>query len=188
MVWKEDAMATRKPDVGAQGRSATKIVDLAPAGVDVVRRATDVLESELDTGLGAADRVQRRLREERKLDATDLAEAVTRFREDGHAVIELARSLASELRSESTDALAQRLFKDADRALDLALGMVEMAPDLVNRLVDLAGEAGVRPAPAAGDKNTAAAAGGTGAGKAGTGRSAAKRPAPSRPPGRSGRR
>lgn len=186
-------MATRKPDAGTQGqgRSAPKIADLAPAGVDVVRRATDVLESELDTGLGAADRVQRRLREERKLDASDLAEAVTRFREDGHAVIELARGLASELRSESTDALAQRLFKDADRALDLALGMVELAPDLLNRLVDLAGEAGRRPAPAEGDKTTAAAgtggAGGAGGGQAGAGRSAAK-PAPGRPPGRSGGR
>jgi len=105
----------------------------------VVRKATDVLESELATGLAAAQKAQRRFREEKKVDLADLQEALSRFREDGHQVVDLARGLTDELRSEATNELTQRLFKDAHDALDLALGLVEMAPDLINRVAQMAG-------------------------------------------------
>jgi hypothetical protein len=131
-------MATKERK--AQGaRNARKIQDLGPGGAEVVRKATDVLESELATGLAAAQKVQQRFREEKKVDAADLQEALSRFREDGHQVVDLARSLAGELRSDSTNELTQRLFKDAHDALDLALGLVELAPDLINRLAQMTG-------------------------------------------------
>ena len=119
--------------------SSRKIQELGPGGAEVVRKATDVLESELATGLAAAQKAQRRFREKKKVDLADLQDALSRFREDGHQVVDLARGLTDELRSDSTNELAQRLFKDAHDALDLALGLVEMAPDLINRVAQMAG-------------------------------------------------
>jgi hypothetical protein len=115
-----------------------KIKKLGTQTADAVRSATDVLESELATGLAAAQKAQRRFGAERRVEAADLEAALTRFREDGHAVVDLARNLTAELRSESTTALTQRLFADADSALDLALGLVELAPDLLNQLLKTA--------------------------------------------------
>ncbi|HSK80213.1 MAG TPA: hypothetical protein VLQ45_27410 [Thermoanaerobaculia bacterium] len=133
-------MATKKePKASRQGGRAREIEELAPGSAEVVRRATDVLESELTTGIAAAQKAQRRFREERKVEAADLQEALSRFREDGHAVVDLARNLTAELRSDSTNELAQRLFKDAHEALDLALGLVDLAPDLINRLTQMTG-------------------------------------------------
>lgn len=142
-------MATTKDPTTPRAR---KIQDLGPGSAEVVRRATDVLESELATGLAAAQKAQKRFREQKKVDPADLQEALARFREDGHAVVDLARNLTTELRSDGTNELAQRLFKDAHDALDLALGLVDLAPDLVNRLTQLAGvdkppDKGPKPAP-----------------------------------------
>ncbi len=132
-------MATKERKAPQGAQSSRKIRDLGPGSAEVVRKATDVLESELATGLAAAQKAQRRFRDEKKVDAADLQEALSRFREDGHQVVDLARSLTDELRSDSTNELAQRLFKDAHDALDLALGMVELAPDLINRAAQMAG-------------------------------------------------
>jgi hypothetical protein len=143
-------MATTKPPAPGPAPRPRKIQDLGPGSAEVVRRATDVLESELATGLGAAQKAQKRFREQRKVDAADLQEALARFRQDGHAVVDLARNLTAEARSDSTNELAQRLFKDAHDALDLALGLVDLAPDLVNRLAQLAGvDKAPPPKPAA---------------------------------------
>jgi hypothetical protein len=133
------AMANKERKASQGARSARKIQDLGPGATEVVRKATDVLESELATGLAAAQKVQRRFRDEKKVDPADLQEALSRFREDGHQVVDLARSLTSELRSDSTTELTQRLFKDAHDALDLALGLVDLAPDLINRLTQMTG-------------------------------------------------
>ena len=138
MAQRDQARPAKKRAAAAKPGTG-RIESLAPETANVVRRATDVLESELATGLRTAEKTQKRFREQRKVDAADLQEAITRFRDDGHAVVNLARSFTTELRSESNDALTQRLFEDADRAVDLALAMVEMAPDLLNRLVEVTG-------------------------------------------------
>jgi hypothetical protein len=138
---------TRAKKSSAAAKPSGRIEGLAPDTANVVRRATDVLETELSSGLGAAEKTQRRFREQKKVDVADLQDAITRFREDGHAVVNLARSVTTELRSESTNALTQRLFEDADRAVDLALAMVEMAPDLLNRLVEVTGVGKTPPPP-----------------------------------------
>lgn len=137
MAEREQAKPRKKRAVAS--RPAGRIEGLAPETANVVRRATDVLESELSTGLRTAEKAQKRFRDQRKVEVGDLQEALTRFREDGHAVVNLARGFTTELRSESTDALTKRLLEDADRAVDLALAMVEMAPDLLNRLVEVGG-------------------------------------------------
>jgi hypothetical protein len=102
-------MATKTSKGPAKG-TGRAIKDLGPGTADVVRRASEVLESELAAGLAAARKAEAR-----------------------------SRGLTSELRSQSTDALVQRLFGDADQALDLALSLVEMAPELINRAVRMTG-------------------------------------------------
>jgi hypothetical protein len=132
-------MATKTPKNGPAKGTGRAIKDLGPGTADVVRRASEVLESELAAGLAAARKAEARFRTERRVEAGDFQEALTRFRSDGHELVSLARGLTSELRSQSTDALVQRLFGDADQALDLALSLVEMAPELINRVVRMTG-------------------------------------------------
>jgi hypothetical protein len=130
-------MATKTPKTDPAKGTGQAIKDLGPGTADVVRRASEVLESELAAGLAAARKAEARFRSERRVEAGDIQEVLTKFRADGHELVSLARGLTTELRSQSTDALVQRLFGDADQALDLALSLVELAPDLINRAVRL---------------------------------------------------
>jgi len=129
----------KTPKTGPAKGTGRAIKDLGPGTADVVRRASEVLESELAACLAAARKAEARFRTERRVDAGDIQEVLTRFRSDGHELVSLARGLTSELRSQSTDALIQRLFGDADQALELALSLVELAPELINRVVRLTG-------------------------------------------------
>lgn len=139
-------MATKARKTDSAKTTEGAIKDLGPGTADVVRRASEVLESELAAGLTAARKTQERFRAERRVEAGDFQEALDRFRKDGHELVGVARSLTSELRSQSTDAIVQRLFGDADQALDLALSLVELAPDLINRAVRMTGDGdGAKP-------------------------------------------
>jgi CHASE3 domain sensor protein len=106
-----------------------------------VRRATDVLEGELAAGIAAARKAGERFHSERRLDAADLQDALARFRADGHELVDAVREMTQELRSAETDALTQRLLTDAHDTLDTVVDLVTLAPDLVNRLLRMAGDA-----------------------------------------------
>lgn len=146
-------MPTKKnPNTETSGRTRARIEDLGSGTADVVRRATEVLETELSAGLAAARKAEKRFRAERRVETQDLEEAISRFRADGHELVNVARGLTEELRSDATADLAKRLFDDADQALDLALSLVELAPDLLNRAVRATGldEGGERSGARAG--------------------------------------
>jgi len=122
-------------------RSRSKLAGVGRATAESVRRATEVLEGELAAGIASARKAEGRFRRQGKVDADDLEEVLGRFRADGHELVEVARELAAELRSDATDALAQKLIADAHGALDTVLDLVTLAPELANRLLALAGTA-----------------------------------------------
>ena len=132
-------MATEKKAPNPRNTPPRKLEGLGRGTAESVRRATEVLEGELAAGVTAARKAGERFKRERKLDAADLEEVLARFRADGHELVEVARELTAELRSDATDALAQKLIVDAHGALDTVLDLVTLAPDLVNRLLQLAG-------------------------------------------------
>lgn len=117
--------ADRRPDLSRLGAGAT----------DVIRQAAAVLETELAFGLAAVQRAEKRFREERKLDPADFEETVSRFRTTGHELVDMTRTRFEELKSRETDELVQRFLKDAHGVLDTVLNLVNLAPELVNRLL-----------------------------------------------------
>lgn len=162
-------MATRTRRAESRNTPARKLAGLGTGTAESVRRATEVLEGELAAGIASARKAQERFRRERKVDARDLEEVLARFRSDGHDLVDVARELTAELRSDATNTLAQKLIADAHGALDTLLDLVTLAPDLVNRLLALA------------DTPTQAAAGRTNARESGS-QSSARRSAGRRAP------
>ena len=134
-------MVTKTKRTDSQSSPTRRLAGLGSGTAESVRRATEVLEGELAAGLASARRAQERFQRERKVDAKDLEEVLARFRTDGHDLVEVARELTAELRSDATNVLAQKLIADAHGALDTVLDLVTLAPDLVNRLLALAGTA-----------------------------------------------
>ncbi len=128
-------------------RARNPILDLAPGVSDVVRRATAVLERELAVGLETARAAQTRFRETGKVDAADFENALSRLRENGHAVVDLVRDLATEAQSNPNGDLAGRLVADAHQALDLAMSLVEMTPKLIDQLVRSEGASRTKSKP-----------------------------------------
>lgn len=142
MATKPNRPAPDRPGRPNDPEPNPRIREMGPGTSEVVRRATEVLESELSTGLDAARRAQERFRKERRVEAGDFEAAVSRFRADGHALVDLARDLTRGLRSETAGDLTERLTRDAHDALDLALSLVDLAPDLINRAVRLTDDGG----------------------------------------------
>jgi methyl-accepting chemotaxis protein len=135
---------------GKKSSSARRLTGLGRETAETVRRASDVLEGELAASIVAAKKAGERFRRERKLDAADLQEALGRFRADGHELVDAVREMTEELRSAETDALTQRLLRDAHDTLDTVVDLVTLAPDLVNRLLRMAGNAAAAADGAAG--------------------------------------
>jgi len=153
-------MATKTSRTDSRNTPARKLAGLGSGTAESVRRATEVLEGELAAGVASARKAEDRFRRERKVDAKDLEEVLARFRTDGHDLVDVARELTAELRSDATSALAQKLIADAHGALDTVLDLVTLAPDLVNRLLALADTAsqaapGRGNAPESGSRSSA---------------------------------
>jgi hypothetical protein len=61
---------------------------------------------------------------------------VQRFRDDGHNVIEVLAERLGDFQPEDMRSLAQRFTKDAHGLLDTFANLVNLAPDIVNRMTD----------------------------------------------------
>lgn len=147
-------MASRSP---RKARTATSTAtdqrpgDLASIGAgtaDVILQAASVLQNELAAGLAAARRAEKRFREERRLDPADFEETLSRFRTSGHELVDTARSRFDGLKSQETDELVQRFLEDAHAALDTVMNLVDLAPELANRLLQSGQPKPSQPKPA----------------------------------------
>jgi hypothetical protein len=122
--------------------------DLTALGADtasVILQAASVLQSELAAGLAAARRAEQRFRDERRVDPADFEETLSRFRSSGHEVVDMARARFDGLKSQETDELVQRFLEDAHAALDTLMNLVDLAPELANRLLQPAQPKPARP-------------------------------------------
>jgi hypothetical protein len=128
------------PKKGPGGRERRSLDDVGKSGAQVIREAAEVLEEELAAGLIAARKVSRRLAKEQRVDKEEFDDAVGRFRSLGQDLIEMTRGRLDDLKSEETQALLNRLVTDAQGALDTFVDLLELGPEVVNRV-----EAATRP-------------------------------------------
>ena len=103
-----------------------------------VLQAADVLESELSGGIEEARRLQSKFTEKRRLEPGDLDEVATRVRRSAHDLIDVLTERFHDLGAQDVQDLAGRFGKDAHSVLDGVMDLVDVVPDVVNRLVERA--------------------------------------------------
>jgi hypothetical protein len=136
------------PDVGAGtagGAGGERVKESGSETSDAVQRAASVFEEELAAGLAGAEKLEQRFRAEHRIDPDELNTIVQRFRDDGHNVIEVLAERLGDFQSEDMRSLAQRFTKDAHGLLDTFANLVNLAPDVVNRLTEQRGPAVEKP-------------------------------------------
>lgn len=126
-------MSDTGPDA-ADVPSDERIKETGNSASDAVQRAASVFEEELAAGIAGAERLERRFRAEHQIDPAELRAVTQRFRSDGHDVIEVLAERIGEFESGDVRSLAQRFTNDAHGLLDTFANLVDLAPDIINRL------------------------------------------------------
>ena len=126
------------PNAGesAGDASGERVKESGSEASDAVQRAASVFEEELAAGLAGAEKLEQRFRAEHRIDPDELNAIVQRFRDDGHNVIEVLAERLGDFESEDMRSLAQRFTKDAHGILDTFANLVNLAPDIANRVLD----------------------------------------------------
>jgi len=116
---------------GKSNRTSGRFEDISKSTAQIVKDAAELLDQELAEGIVAADRVQKRFRQERRIDPGDFSNALQRFQTDAHEVIQLLNDRLDEMRSQENFELVKKLV---DRSHD----MVDLAVELVNGSAEIA--------------------------------------------------
>jgi hypothetical protein len=124
------------PATEADGQRSTRFDDVGKDVSDILQRAASVLEEEVAVGLAGAKKISARAVEERRVDADEFGEVMARFREDMHAVVDVAGTRLSEMSSGQPQELTQRFASDAHDVVDTVMNLVNLAPDILNRLAE----------------------------------------------------
>ncbi len=136
-------MATRKTRSRDTRRTQTtngsggnpRFDKIGKATSQIVQDAAALLDEELASGIVAARKVQQRFQDERKLDPSDLNEALQRFRGDAHQLVDMLNRQISAMSSKENTELATRLVSNSHDLLDLVVGLVNIGVELTNQIV-----------------------------------------------------
>ncbi len=123
---KQGSSAKRKPK-----ENSGRFEDLSKSTAQIVKDAAALLDEELAEGIVAANQVQKRFRQERRIDAGDFSNALQKFQADAHEVIQLLNDRLNDMRSQENFELVKNLV---DRSHD----MVDLAVELVNGSAEIA--------------------------------------------------
>jgi hypothetical protein len=133
-----DEDSTRRADPERQ--------QLAREASRVVQQAASILQSEIAAGHDTAKKMERTLRDQRKVDPNEFQMLAQRVRKDVHDLISIAAELFSELKTEEVQGLANRLATDAHDVVDTTMNFVDRTPAAANQFVRL-GFIGAPPPP-----------------------------------------
>jgi hypothetical protein len=119
----------------SKGSSSSKrIKAIGSNTADIVKEAAALLDEEVAAGIVAARKVQRRFREENRIDSSDFEEVLQKFRGDAHDIVNLLNDRMGDLRSEQSAALMKRFVSNSHDILDLAVESVNTGAQIVNQL------------------------------------------------------
>ncbi len=129
----------RKPSPkGGDDKSAerTKVLkELGENASSIVQRAASILEEEIALGIAAASKVERSVREGGNVSAEQFNEVAQRLRKDAHDIVNIIGEQVNGLQAGKSDELSKRFQNDAHDAVDLMVNLVNIAPDIINRLL-----------------------------------------------------
>jgi hypothetical protein len=138
-------MTQRQPPRKKQGKRPGLGESAANAST-AVRQAVSVLENELSSGLADVRKIERRFTKEHRIDQKEFDAVLKRFQTNAHELIDVAAARVADLSSPDVQDLSQRLTHDAHQLFDVVIGMVGMAPEIMNRLTAKAEKAAPKPA------------------------------------------
>jgi hypothetical protein len=101
----------------------------------IVTEAAALLDEELAAGVAAAKRVQARFQKERRIETSDLKDALARFQSDAHEVVTLLNDQFSTLRSNENGEIVNRFTANAHGLLDVVVEMITTGAQVANELV-----------------------------------------------------
>ena len=93
-------------------------------------------DEELAAGIVAANQVQKRFRQERRIDAGDFSNALQKFQADAHEVIQLLNDRLNEMRSQENFDLVKSLVDRSHDMVDLAVELVNGSAEVANQLAN----------------------------------------------------
>jgi hypothetical protein len=133
-------VATPKKQTGATGQQTAsakrRFGEISNATSEIVKQAGAVLDEEMAIGIVTAKKMQDTFDKERRLDSADFTEALQRFQNDGHELVNLVDQQIVELRSDENVDLTNRLMSNVHNLLDLAVGLVSTGTEIANQLIE----------------------------------------------------
>ena len=145
-------MATRRtPSKSARTQTQARLRRIGENTSDIVRAAAELLDEEVAAGILTAKQMQKRFREERRIEPADFRVALTKLRSDTHSVVGLLEAQLKEVQSKQTAALVRRLVGQSRGVLDVFFELVGTAAEVADQIV--------QASPAATKRKTAARSG-----------------------------
>jgi hypothetical protein len=105
---------------------------------EIVRTAAEILNEDLAAGIVAARQMQRRFKEERRIDPQDFRAAVSKLQVDSHGLVSLLEGQLREMQSEKNAELMQRLVGQSHGLIDIVFDLATTAAEVANQLLQSA--------------------------------------------------
>ncbi len=115
-------------------RSSGRFEAISQSSAQIVKDAAALLDQELAEGIVAANQVQKRFREERRIDPADFSNALQRFQADAHEVIQLLNDRLNDMRSQENSDLVKNLLDRSHDLVDLAVELVTGSAEIATQL------------------------------------------------------
>lgn len=133
MPGRKSSLPSRRSAVSGDS-NARRLKQISNNTAQIVKEAAALLDEEVAAGIVAARRVQQRFKKERRVDSADFKEALQKFQNDAHDVVNLLSSQVDEFRSDENSALIKRLVANSHDMLDLAVEFVNTGAEVANQL------------------------------------------------------
>lgn len=106
----ESAQGKPEPGQASTGVQLEFLAGVANSATRIVQKASSILEEELAVGIGATQRIERKLIDVNKIRADDPQEVIMRFRRDAHDVVDILIDLVN-VATNALDDISQRVVK-----------------------------------------------------------------------------
>jgi hypothetical protein len=113
---------------------AARFKEIGQSSSQIVKDAALLLDDEIASGIVAAKQMQQRFQRERRVNAADFKDALTKFQGDAHEVINQLNGQFPELSSKDNTDLVRRFTNNTHALLDLVVELVNTGAELVDQL------------------------------------------------------
>lgn len=126
----------QNPTGNRKASGSARLEEASRSTAKIVQDAAALLDEELAAGIVAAGKVQKRFRDERRIDPQDFSSALQRFQADAHEVLKLINDRLDEMRSDENFQVVRNLFDRSHDMVDLAVELVNSSAAVATQLAN----------------------------------------------------